>query len=113
MASSTYGKENLARKLDPREVEELRQDAWIGDAVLELYARLRTLREHEKRDIDKKVSFTCNAFLNSIGQPTRVEGEIGRHYAKGGLPAAFEWIEANLEPHFLKQEAKRRRSQRT
>ncbi len=90
-------------------VSKLRQDAWIGDAVLELYARSWVLRNHGAVDAVTKTRFTCNQFLNCTGNPTQVEADIGVVYQKEGLEAAFTWIRENLEPLFEKQEAKRKR----
>jgi hypothetical protein len=87
----------------------LQQDAWLGDAVLELYVRQWILRQEGRLDAEMKTRFTCNQFLNCIGNPTRVEAHIGSLYREGGLPAAWEWIALELEPLFLKQEAKRAR----
>ena len=98
-------REDLARGLSHGEVEELRQQAWVGDAVLELYARTRILAEEHERNAPKLIRFVRNAFLNSIGQPTRVEAEIGRRYTESGLDVAFDWIREHLEPLFAKQEA--------
>jgi hypothetical protein len=99
--------EDLRRGLSQGEVEALRQEAWIGDAVLELYARHWVLEETNRRDVDRKVSFVRNAFLSHLGQPTRVEAEIGRRFREGGLEVAFAWIAENLHELFLKQEANR------
>ncbi len=98
--------ENLRRGLSRREVETLRQDAWLGDAVLELYARKRVLEDTAHRDLARKVSFVRNSFLNLVGQPTRVEAEIGKRYREHGLDAAVAWIAETLQPLFLPQEAK-------
>ena len=98
--------ENLRRGLAKGEVEELRRVAWIGDAVLELYARSKTLEETHQRDLARKIRFVRNSFLNQLGQPTRVEAEIGRRFLESGLEAAFAWITENLGPLFVKQEAK-------
>lgn len=97
--------ENLRRGLSAGEIESLRQEAWIGDAVLELYARTRILDEEHRRNTPRLIRFVRNAFLNHLGQPTRVEAEIGRRYREGGQDAAFAWIREHLEPLFLKQEA--------
>ncbi len=96
-------------KPDP---SQLQSDAWIGDAVLELYARSWVLREHGALDSEMKTRFTSNQFLNAIGAPTKVEAGIGVIYQAQGLEAAFAWIREHLEPLFLKQEAKRTRSHR-
>ena len=99
--------ENLRRGLSAGEVEMLRQEAWIGDAVLELYARQKALDDKHGRDLPLKSRFVRNAFLSQLGQPTRVEATIGRLYQEGGLESAFAWITAHLHPLFLKQEANR------
>jgi len=85
----------------------LRQNAWVGDAVLELYARSWVLKHHGAMDAEMKTRFTCNQFLNCIGNPTKVEADIGIIYQRDGLEAAFAWIRAHLEPLFIKQEASR------
>ncbi len=85
------------------------EDAWIGDAVLALYARLKILREDGKVDGEKCKRLTSNQFLGGIGEPTKVEAEIGRVYACKGLEAAFSWIEKNLLPLFERQEENRKK----
>lgn len=95
-----------------RAQELLQEEAWIGDAVLELYARTKILAECGKLDLAMKTRFTQNQFLSSIGEPTRVEAEIGRVYRAQGLEAAFDWIREKLEPVFQKQEANFRRTHR-
>ncbi len=87
----------------------LGQQAWIGDAVLSLYARLKILRDDGILDGPKCVRMTSNQFLGAVGEPTRVEAEIGRVYEKSGLEAAFGWIETHLIPMFERQEANRLR----
>ena len=100
-------------KLTPHEIEKLRNDAWVGDSVLELYVRSWILRELGGRDSETKKRFTQNSFLNSFDQPTRVEARIGVVFQEKGLEAAFAWIKENIEPLFLKQEARRKRSHRS
>lgn len=90
-------------------LKQLRELAWIGDTVLELYARTRVLREHGAINAEAKSRLTSNAFLNCLGNPTAVEAQIGEIYTAQGLEAAHAWILENLEPLFLKQEAKRRK----
>ncbi len=90
--------------------QRLRENAWIGDAVLELYVRSFILRQQGKVDAEMKTRFTCNQFLSCTGSPTAVEADIGVVYQREGLEAAFAWIRENLEPLFLKQEAKRKRT---
>jgi hypothetical protein len=84
-------------------------DAWIGDAVLTLYARLKILREDSCVDGEKSTRLTSNQFLGSLGEPTDVEAKIGRVYERDGLEASFQWIEQNLIPLFERQEQKRKR----
>lgn len=88
-------------------------DAWLGDAALELYVRSWVLRERGTVDAEMKTRFTRNQFLNCFGEPTKVEAQIGAVYREQGLEAAFSWIREHLEPLFIKQEAKRKRHNRT
>lgn len=83
------------------------EEAWIGDAVLGLYCRLRILRSDGEVNGDKFTRMTSNQFLSTFGEPSQVEAEIGRRYAQHGLDTAFAWIEAELVPNFDKREAKR------
>lgn len=76
--------------------------------MLELYVRRWVLARHGKVDAEMKTRFTCNQFLNCVGNPTRVEAVIGEIYRTEGMEAAFAWIGRELEPLFLKQEARRR-----
>ena len=82
-------------------------EAWIGDAVLALYARLKILREDGRVDGEKCKRLTSNQFLGTLGEPTKVEADVGRVYARDGLEAAFHWIEQHLLPLFERQEANR------
>lgn len=100
----------MANPSQSESIDQLRQDAWVGDAVLELYVRSYILRLHGKVDAEMKTRFTCNQFLNCVGNPTKVEADIGIIYQKDGLDTAFAWIRENLEPLFIKQEAKRVRT---
>ena len=76
--------------------ERVRNQAWIGDAVLSLY-----VREWLSPRIDRTVPdrnalyelFTSNQFLSGFGEPTAVEAEIGQIYLEQGLPAAFAYIQ--------------------
>lgn len=85
---------------------ELRDLAWIGDAVLALYTRQWLLEadpdpRHSRQD--RFVFFTSNQFLSTIGEPTRVEAHIGQLFQQEGLPAAFAYIRESLQPAFLRQ----------
>ncbi len=86
--------------------EDKRTKAWIGDAVLALYAREWIL---EQSDISVKeranifIQMTSNQFLASLGEPTAMEAEIGVVYESEGLQAAFDFIEQKFLPLFIKQ----------
>lgn len=83
-----------------------RTQAWIGDAVLALYAREWILKQPDISSAARSDAFThltANQFLASFGDPTAVEASIGQIYATQGLNAAFDWIEATLIPLYLKQ----------
>ena len=91
--------------------EELRSEreaAWVGDAVLALFARQYVLRERKSMDGEWFTRLTSNDFLSAFGNPTRVEASIAKLYQEGGLEAAFAWMEANLVPLFRKQIAAKR-----
>ena len=94
---------------DPRAEQEL---AWIGDAILALWARERILRELGRLDTQAFLHLTANEHLAGLARPTRVEAEIGVVYRRDGLAAAFAYIEARLLPMFQRQEANRRRQRR-
>ena len=85
------------------------EEAWIGDAVLCLYARSRILRTDGAVDSAKFERMTSNRFLAAVGEPSEVEAEIGRVYRAEGIEAAFAWIEQKLVPLFDRQEEKRMR----
>ena len=84
-----------------------RANAWIGDAVLALFARQYVLRERNMMDGEWFTRMTSNEFLSAFGNPTRVEASIGKLFLDGGLEAAFAWMDAELVPLFRKQIAKR------
>lgn len=89
------------------EIRIEREFAWIGDAVLALFARSWVLRERGTMDGEWFTRLTSNDFLSAFGPPTAVEAKIGRIYREKGLDAAFAWIDAELVPLFRKQMAKR------
>ena len=90
-------------------LEQTLKEAWIGDAVLCLYARSKILVEDGEIDSDKFERMTSNRFLGAIGEASEVEAEIGRVYQRDGLSAAFEWMDERLLPQFRKQERNRQR----
>ena len=88
-----------------------KEQAWIGDAVLELFVRNWILSEDGEMNGEKKTRFTSNQFLACFGNPTSVEARIGKVYESEGLDSAFAYIEREFLPLFLKQEAKSNRRQ--
>lgn len=90
------------------ELREEREAAWIGDAVLALFARSFVLRERKAMDGEWFTRLTSNEFLSSFGNPTRVEASIGKLYREEGIDAAFAWMESHLLPVFRKQMANKR-----
>ena len=85
------------------ELRREREDAWVGDAVLALFARQYVLRERRAMDGEWFTRLTSNDFLSAFGKPTRVEASIGKIYQEHGLQAAFDWMDAHLIPLFQKQ----------
>ena len=81
--------------------------AWIGDAALGLFARSWILEKEQKMDAEMFTRMTSNNFLNSLGNPTKVEAKIGLIFNNEGLEKSFGHIEKFLLPLFLKQEKKR------
>lgn len=96
---------------------ELRNQAWIGDAVLALYARRWLLEQPLIADSATRTELfrhlTSNQFLSGLGRPTEVEARIGRIYAEQSLEAAFHHIETQLVPLFLKQLSRAQRQKIT
>lgn len=91
--------------------ENKRTKAWIGDAVLALFAREWILQQEDiavKERAEVFIRMTSNHFLASIGQPTAMEAEIGVIYEREGLQAAFRFIEDKFLPLFIKQRKKRK-----
>jgi hypothetical protein len=95
---------------DPAVEQDL---AWLGDAVLALWAREKILREQGHLNTERFLQLSSNHFLQSVGRPTKVEAEFGVVYQSEGLEAAFQYIEARLIPVFLRQEARRIRERRS
>jgi dsRNA-specific ribonuclease len=96
----------VSRKDD--ELRKEREAAWVGDAVLALFARQYVLRERDAMDGEWFTRLTSNDFLSTFGNPTRVEASIGKLYQSEGLDAAFAWMETELIPVFCKQMQKKR-----
>ena len=96
-------------KRSTEEIDQEREEAWVGDAVLALYVREWLLREHGKIDGEAFIRATSNDFLRLKGNPTSVEAEIGREYQRHGLQAGFDFVEKNLIPLFVQREKVRER----
>ncbi len=88
-------------------MREEREAAWVGDAVLALYARQFVLRERSTMDGEWFTRMTSNDFLSAFGNPTRVEASIGKLYLEGGLESAFGWMDDNLVPLFRRQNGRK------
>lgn len=102
----------MSKNSEALEPAQKRDKAWIGDAVLALYARQWILGQGNLRMKDRAEVFrqmTSNHFLASMGEPTAMEAEIGILYEDEGLQSAFSHIERKFLPLFLKQQAKRKR----
>jgi hypothetical protein len=88
------------------EIERIREEAWIGDAVLALFVRdwLLSVSNREMSLAERAALFelfTSNQFLSSFGEPTRVEAEIGRTYQSAGIVEAFSFIKTKFLKRFL------------
>ena len=93
----------------PDPVRQEREQAWVGDAVLGLFARRWILQRQGSMDAEMFARMTSNQFLSAVGNPTSVEAKIGRVFDRDGLEAAFAHIEDELIPLFLTQERRRKR----
>ena len=94
-------------KSDQEALNKEREEAWIGDAVLALYARKWILAHDKKMNGEKFVRFTSNDFLRRFGNPTTEEALIGQVYEKEGLNAAFAYIQERHLPKFIDLEKSR------
>lgn len=85
---------------------EKRTKAWIGDAILALFAREWILKQkgiEPGSRIEVFTKMTSNRFLACLGEPTLVEAKIGRAYESEGLDGAYRYIEDEILPVFEKQ----------
>lgn len=90
------------------EIRAEREAAWVGDAVLALFARSWVLKERGTMDGVWFTRLTSNEFLSAFGNPTRIEAKIGLIYQERGLLEAFGWIDDELVPLLRKQMARRK-----
>ena len=87
---------------------QLRREAWVGDAVLALFARRWILARFGVMDGELINMIRSNQFISRVGNPTAVEAEIGRKFEADGLEAAFAWIDEKLMKHMRDQVKKQR-----
>lgn len=88
-------------------LEEKRNFAWVGDAVLALFARRWILQQtsiSSKERADVFQAMTSNDFLSHFGEPTQIECEIGMLFENEGLAQANTYIETHLLPSFIKKQ---------
>jgi dsRNA-specific ribonuclease len=94
------------------EEDKKRELAWVGDAVLALFAREWIVKQ-KALSTDARteafISMTSNGFLAHFGEPTAVEARIGLAYQSGGLSQAYALIENEYLPLWHKQRANQRR----
>ncbi|MEM9443818.1 MAG: ribonuclease III domain-containing protein [Verrucomicrobiota bacterium] len=92
----------------------MREKAWIGDAVLALFSRIWLLehKDFKHQELRNKIfiRMTSNRFLSSLGEPTKVEAEIGLVYEREGLESAFSYLEGSVVPLVNSQLANLRKS---
>jgi hypothetical protein len=110
--ANLYAVLESVRDEDMNSERRLRDQAWVGDAVLALYARRWLLRHTSKKmsDADRQQLFelfVSNQFLSSFGEPSQVEAAIGRKFEQEGLLAAFIHIEKSFLEPFCKSARKR------
>lgn len=101
---------NQSHSLYPMTEDLKRTQAWIGDAVLALFAREWILKQENIPSTQRAETFvqmTSNKFLSALGEPTAMEAEIGVVYERDGLQAAFDYIETKFIPIFQKQQKNR------
>ncbi|MGF1484959.1 MAG: hypothetical protein ACFBZ8_11415 [Opitutales bacterium] len=91
----------------------LREKAWLGDAILALWARRWILDTQGRIDDPLYQSITSNQFLASQGRPVAVEAAIADIYERDGLEAAFAHLDANFLPLIEKRLSRDLRSSRT
>ena len=88
-------------------LEEKRNLAWVGDAVLALFARRWILQQTNIPNKERAEIFqamTSNEFLSCFGEPTKIECEIGILFENEGLTKANNYIETQLLPNFIKKQ---------
>lgn len=90
------------------ELEREKAEAWMGDAVLALFARRWILDTFGRPDGDLQTLITCNHFLSRFGNPTAVEASIGRVLESQGMEAALESVRARFFPEMIRHVRRQR-----
>ena len=85
---------------DPKEQEQA--EAWLGDAVLALFARQWILDTLGRTDGEIQGLITSNHFLSRFGAPTAVEAALGRTWLSSGLEATMDEISRTLLPEMIR-----------
>ena len=84
-------------------MEQEKADAWMGDAVLALFARRWILDTFGRPDGALQNLVTSNQFLSRFGVPTAVEASIGRALAADGMDAALALVKERFLADMVKQ----------
>jgi hypothetical protein len=85
--------------------QTIREEAWIGDAVLSLFVREWLLSNANRSPVENQELFelfVSNQFLSSFGEPTHVEAEIGRVYRENGLNPTFDYLRTRFLERFIR-----------
>ena len=100
----------MKSKKDSQKIRETQELAWLGDAVLGLYARMVILEKKSdafEKYTEKFQKITSNDFLLRLGQPTEVEAKIGKIYKEDGIDKACDWLDKHLLPFVQKEYGKK------
>lgn len=96
----------MKKSPDPKEQEQA--EAWLGDAVLALFARQWILDTLGRTDGEIQGLITSNQFLSRFGNPTAVEAGLGRIWLAAGLDATLAEIRATMLPAMIHHLRRRR-----
>lgn len=83
--------------------DQIRKFAWLGDAQLALFVRVKIIELKGQIDTQSFIAATSNEFLSSLGPPTRIEAQIGILRDRQGEAAAIAFIEQEIWPKALKK----------
>ena len=88
--------------------EQEQADAWMGDAVLALFARRWILDVFGRVDGELQGLITSNQFLSRFGVPTAVEARIGRVLQAEGMGVALAFVKTWLLPEMCRHLVRQR-----